>query len=307
MTTAFLGIDIGGTGSRSRLVSADGVILAEASGPRGAVTAGGSAGPDLALALVERALGDVETQSIVGIGIGATGIATLVADPSDLVRRVRARVPRAAVAVSIDAVTGHLGALSGAAGAVIAVGTGAIALGADFHGVWNRVDGWGHLLGDRGSGSWIGMRALQLAMRQRDGVSGDADAVLAAARERFGDPMSWPGQLYTRDDRAGVLASFAADIAQLDDPRAREIIREAATEAAHSAVAALPGLPPRISATGGLLRSEEYAATFRSVVRELRPDAELVAPAGGPLEGAVQLARLVVSAPPAPAAGFLWA
>lgn len=307
MTTAFLGIDIGGTGSRSRLVSADGAVLAEGSGPRGAVTAGGSAGPDLALALIEQAQRDSPDAAIVGIGIGATGIATLVADPNDLVRRVRERAPRAAVAVSIDAVTGHLGALGGASGAVIAVGTGAIALGADFRGVWNRVDGWGHLLGDRGSGSWIGMRALQAAMRQRDGVISDAGALLGAAQERFGDPMSWPGQLYTRDDRAGVLASFASDVAGLDDPCARGIIREAATEAAHSAVAALPGLPPRVSATGGLLRSDEYAATFRAAVRELRPDADLVAPAGGPLEGAVQLARLVVSAPPAPAAGFLWA
>jgi N-acetylglucosamine kinase-like BadF-type ATPase len=307
VTTAFLGIDIGGTGSRSRLVSADGVVLAEGHGPRGAVTAGGSAGPDLALALIERVLAEADAVEIVGIGIGATGIATLVADPDDLVHRARALVPRAAVAVSIDAVTGHLGALSGAAGAVIAVGTGAIALGADFRGVWNRVDGWGHLLGDRGSGSWIGERALQVAMRQRDGVSTDAGAILDAARERFGDPMTWPAQLYTRDDRAGVLASFAADIAGLDDPLAREIIREAATEAAQSAVAALPGLPPRISATGGLLRSEEYAATFGIVVRELRPDAELVVPAGGPLEGSVHLARLVASAPPAPAAGFLWA
>ncbi|NSC25239.1 ATPase, partial [Streptomyces albus subsp. chlorinus] len=59
------------------------------------------------------------------------------------------------VALAADAVTAYAGALGERPGAVVAAGTGMIAMGTDLVS-WRRADGWGHLLGDCGSGAWIG-------------------------------------------------------------------------------------------------------------------------------------------------------
>ncbi|GAA2443800.1 BadF/BadG/BcrA/BcrD ATPase family protein [Agromyces soli] len=301
-----VGIDIGGTGSRAAIAPLDGAPRFELDGPRVAVTADGSTAGELARGLLAglREARPAEFAAVVGCGIGATGLASLVADPAGLAVSLRAEfapprpadAPAPAVAVAIDAVTAHLGALGGESGAIIALGTGAIAFGSDGHEIWHRVDGWGHLLGDRGGGAWIGRRALEAALLAHDGVDASGSALLAAARARFGEPAGWPAQLYTRDDRAGVLAGFVPDVVALaadGDGAALAIVSEAGAEAARSAAAALvPGLAPRVAATGGLFGAGgALAERFRETLAELRPDAELRAPLGDPLDGALRLAE----------------
>jgi hypothetical protein len=155
---------------------------------------------------------------------------------------------------AIDAVTAHLGALGGIGGAITVLGTGAIAIahpGPDETGMWSpdwsRADGWGHLFGDRGGGAWLGRHGLELGLRTHDGLDEHGRALLEAATSRFGPPASWPGQFYTRGDRAGLLAEFAADIADCarsDDTASAELLRQAGEEAARSAVAAARGPVP---------------------------------------------------------------
>ncbi|MDF2847904.1 MAG: hypothetical protein K0R97_1886 [Oerskovia sp.] len=92
-----------------------------------------------------------EPPVVAAAAVGATGVATLVPDPTAVHDALRASLGAERTAVAADAVTAHLGALGGRAGAVVAVGTGTIALGTDLAGTWRRVDGWGHLLGRHGS------------------------------------------------------------------------------------------------------------------------------------------------------------
>ena len=73
-------------------------------------------------------------------------------------------------------------------GAVVAAGTGAVAFATDFDQVWRRVDGWGHILGDRGSSVWVGLQALEAALMTLDGVTAGGEALLAAATEQLGPP-----------------------------------------------------------------------------------------------------------------------
>lgn len=49
-------------------------------------------------------------------------------------------------------------------------GTGSIVYGFTLEGERYRAGGWGHLLGDEGSGYRIGQRALQVVMQSYDGV-----------------------------------------------------------------------------------------------------------------------------------------
>ena len=303
-----LGIDIGGSGSRIALTT--GSERLELQGPRVSVTAEGGSAEVVArdlLARAERRWPSLYPQ-IVGVGIGATGLATLVRDPAGAVRRL-AQIVNAPVAAAIDAVTAHLGALSGTPGAVISLGTGAIAIGWDGADGWRRVDGWGHLLGDRGGGAWIGMRGLGRALAAHDGIDPAGAALLRAATARFGEPLQWPAQFYTQPDRAGVLASFAADVIELadHDRAAREVLTRAAAHAAASLSGAAQGnVPPIMSAVGGLAHSDRFLHQIRSELAALRPDAQVHPARGTSVDGALELAGRAAAGRAQGAASYVW-
>ncbi|MET4224420.1 N-acetylglucosamine kinase [Oerskovia enterophila] len=236
---------------------------------------------------------------VAAAAVGATGLATLVPDPATVHAALRTSLRTGRTAVAADALTAHLGALGGRAGAVVAVGTGAIALGTDLRDVWRRTDGWGHLLGDLGSASWIGAHGLRAALAAHDGrATGGSRPLLAAAQARFGPVPTWPAQLYTRADRAQVLGSFTPDVAAAaaaGDPASVQILTEAGRHLAETLAAALaPGLPPLAAATGGVLAAgPSLTGALARRFAALRPDAELVPSAGTPLDGALHLARLL--------------
>lgn len=313
-----LGIDIGGTGSRAVLAPLDPVQGESRTlhGKRAAVSGSGSTVPDVARSLTAAALEawpDARAD-LASVAVGATGVTTLVSDPDAMLAGIASEASadrRIPVAVAGDLLTTHLGALDGEAGAVVAVGTGSIALGTDFEGVWQRVDGWGHLLGDLGAGVWIGMRALQCAAAAYDGRSPRGAALLVAARERFGAVETWPSQIYTQQDRAGILASFTPAVAELaaaGDPAAIEILADAGTHVADTLIAALvPGVAPVASYTGGVFDAGgAFVEAFTRSVRERRPEVELRNPAGTPLDGTVTLARLTARGGLRRNPGFVW-
>lgn len=327
-----LGIDIGGTGSRvavaprdtGRTAGSTGAERYELHGPGVLVSSSGSSVPQLGIDLVERAVTAWPELrgSVVGVGVGATGVASLVPDPTGLAARLQEEVD-APGAVAADAVTAHLGALGGDGGAVVVLGTGAIAIGhsgPDSSGVfapnWRRVDGWGHLLGDRGGGAWVGKNALALAMRAHDGVAPaegftSGDKLLEAAVQRFGDPTTWPGQLYNRDDRAGILAGFARDVVDLaeeSDADSVVLLTRAGQEAAHSVVGALEtNDPQQVVLTGGLARAGgSLRDGFLTGVAEENAAVTVREAEGDPLDGALTLARLAAEGRLQSQEGLLW-
>jgi glucosamine kinase len=85
-----------------------------------------------------------------------------------------------------DSVTSYLGALGDRTGCVVAAGTGVVTLGVGATRAV-RVDGWGWILGDAGSGFWIGRRAIDMALRAFDG-RGPSTGLLDLVRADFGDP-----------------------------------------------------------------------------------------------------------------------
>lgn len=322
MTPAWvLGVDIGGTGSRALLAPLDPTEQAppyELRGDRVGVGRAGSSVPAVTVELIDRAL--AERPQLLGglraIAVGATGLASVVQDPDAMLAAVSRAGGGVPAAIAVDAVTAHLGALAGMAGAVLTVGTGSIAFGSDFRTVWRRVDGWGHLLGDRGAGVWIGMQAMQSAMATHDGVTGgphDGTALLAAVKQRFGLPESWPAQLYTRQDRAGVLAALAPDVAELaasGDAQSARIMAEAGREVARSLAAALtPELPAVAAYSGGVFSAGGvYLDSFLDEFARIAPHATLGPASGTPLDGAVRLARMIAdtAARPSNHPPYLW-
>lgn len=298
-TPGACGVDIGGSGCRVAVVRLDESttpVVLEGDGVR--IGDGGLQ--------VAALLGQVERlarQAGAGCGVdrieavvfGSAGLLELLPDKEGMHRMLAERLGARITVLASDMVTSHIGALGMEPAAVLAAGTGAVALGTDFADVWNRVDGWGHVLGDAGSGAWIGAAGLDAAFRALDGRTGGSADLLDRLRDRFGSPERVVHDVYTRDDRAGLLASFVPDIAALaaaGDRTCTSIFHRAGRELAATGEAALAGgLPPRLALTGGLFQASPLLREGLSeALASSRPHIELVDPTGTALDGAVQLA-----------------
>ncbi|MEU5976924.1 BadF/BadG/BcrA/BcrD ATPase family protein [Streptomyces sp. NPDC047315] len=314
-----VGVDSGGSGLRVALADAAGSEAPEVVEGRTPVRTG-PAGIDahhlleLVLPMV-RALfvragrevpGSDPDAAVTAVAVGAAGMATLGGQlRAELPGALAAALGVRRLALAADAVTAYAGALGQRPGAVVAAGTGVIALGTDLSG-WRRADGWGHLLGDCGSGAWIGRAGLEAAMRAHDGRRGGSTALLSAAESVWGPVTGLPGQLYPRTDRPAVLASFAPHVARCaveGDPVAVDVLARAARHLVEAAAAVCP--PVRqgsarqgredggvdVALTGGLFAmGDPLVVPLRERLAAELPSARLVPAAGDPLAGAVSIA-----------------
>ncbi|WP_435616088.1 N-acetylglucosamine kinase, partial [Streptomyces coelicoflavus] len=222
-------------------------------------------------------------------------------------------------AVTSDAVTAHAGALDGRAGVVLAIGTGSVAVGIGTDGAYARVDGWGPLLGDDGSGARIGTAGLRAALRAHDG-RGPATSLLNAAAGLFGDLERLPARVGRDGNPARTAASFAPEVARAAD--AGDVVASAA-DLAETVLAAAgritpDGGPLPLAVTGGLTGlGPALTAPLTDAISGAGSPVRIMSPLGDPLDGARLLAldratphaRLVVRArrtsphtpPPTPA------
>ncbi|MFE9644773.1 N-acetylglucosamine kinase [Streptomyces sp. NPDC006365] len=301
-----LGVDSGGSGLRAVLAVKDGQDEDRATAPlkSGEPVRTGPRGIDaghLVAQLVPMArqlMADAGIATLRTVTVGAAGYTSLGdslrADlPSALARELGVR----RLALAADGVTAYVGALGQQPGAVVAAGTGLIAIGTDLAS-WHRADGWGHLLGDNGSGAWIGRAGLDAALRAHDGRSGGSAPLLARGEAMFGPAGTWPGQLYPRTDRPAVLASFAPEVAACadGDPVAADILAEAARHIADAARAVCPTSGEvsgevQVALTGGLFKmGDPLLVPLRAALTDRLPYARQVPAAGDPLAGAVRIA-----------------
>ena len=246
------------------------------------------------------------------VGIGLSGFEA--ASEEDL-RRVHELLRRELglqrVAIASDGLTSLLGALGDRPGAVVAAGTGAVCVARDGERM-AKVDGWGSLLGDAGSGFAIGRAGLDAALRHVDGRGGSA-ALLKAAERRFGPVPELVERIHGAPVPTRAVAGFAADVAReagAGDELAAAILRDAGRELAISACAALERLfspedEAAVSYTGNVfLAGTLLLEPFAEELAERRPGTEILAPAGDSLDGAALLAERAETL--RPERGILW-
>lgn len=288
---ALLAIDAGQTGIKTRLRRADGSTHDD-------VFPGVLTDRPLVAQLtdvVEKALQAADAVPST-ITFGVSGLTDAAADAEQLLQHP-ALDGVSRVVVTHDSVTSFLGVLGDQYGAVVAAGTGVVTLGVGpEHSA--RVDGWGYMMGDAGSGYWIGRAALDAVMRAFDG-RGPATALTAVVQERWPDLETAYRQLQASHDRVRTVASFAAPTALLADSGdevAAEICSRAARELALAATTALrvtdAPADAAVGAVGGVFGSLLIRAAFQDAVRADRPEARFVAAIGSGIEGAVALAGL---------------
>ncbi|WP_424858387.1 N-acetylglucosamine kinase [Streptomyces sp. SAI-170] len=294
----FLAVDSGGSGLRVVVGTADGAVSARRESAVPVRTGPGGIDADHLMAqllpLVRSLRAETGVAELGTAAVGAAGLSTLGdALRAELPGALRREFGVGTVALAADAVTAYVGALGEQPGAVVAAGTGMIAIGTDLT-RWRRADGWGHLLGDCGSGAWIGRAGLEAALRAHDGRDGGSALLLSRAEEVFGPMAGLPGKLYPRPDRPAVLASFAPQVAACadDDPVAERILGDAARHIAESAAAVCPGEDEAVIAlTGGLFRmGKPLLEPLAEELAQRLPRARQVEAEGDPMLGAVRVA-----------------
>jgi N-acetylglucosamine kinase-like BadF-type ATPase len=311
VTQAALAVDAGQTEIRAALTGERGPRTATAPG---VLRLGGSTGPDDVaaglVAAVEGLGGLPEPCPPAGIGLSGFEAAT----EADL-RRVHELLRNALglekVAIASDGLTSLLGALGDRPGAVVAAGTGTVCVARNGDRM-AKVDGWGSLLGDAGSGFAIGRAGLDAALRNFDGRGGSA-ALLAAAERRFCPAPELVERIHGAPVPTRAVAGFAAEVAReaaAGDEVAAAILGDAGRELAISACAALaqlfaPEEEAAVSYAGNVfLAGAPLTEPFAAEVERRRPGTEIVAPAGDSLSGAALLAERAENL--RPERGILW-
>lgn len=254
-----------------------------------------------ALAAAIRDAGLAASTAVRALVIGLTGHDEGSAPPRKLETLAEA------VAVVHDTVIAHGGAFAGEAGIVVLAGTGSVALGnAEPDGPFVRAGGWGYFFGDRGGALSIARTAVEWAMQAAD--RGEPSAIGEAALRFFGAPdlRAIQHAFAFGELTRGALAAFGAEVLAMSptEPPSipsqawnlREMASASLAELAAIVNLRLPRVPlRRVSYAGGVFRNEGLRCRFRCMVeKRLAADgmrAEVVAPAGDAIDGALLLAR----------------
>ncbi|MFE4227576.1 N-acetylglucosamine kinase [Arthrobacter sp. NPDC056886] len=159
-TDAVIGLDIGGTKTRGVRFE-DGKPVADESVGSSNVQ---NVSPEEAARNLAELFGMIGGGAVGQVYVGAGGIDTD-DDAAALAALIAPHVPGARITVVHD--TRLLLAAGGAStGVAVIAGTGSAAWGRNGRGEEARAGGWGYLLGDEGSGYWLGREAVRHSLRR---------------------------------------------------------------------------------------------------------------------------------------------
>jgi len=201
------------------------------------------------------------------------------------------------ITIETDARTALEGSFDGASGVVVIAGTGSVVMGKTLRGDVIRTGGWGRILGDEGSGYYIGRKALAAVAQHLD-KRGDAGKLSDAFAKRF--------QWKTREDIVTAVYQDHFDIASLapvvfesattDDIVSQRILQKAASHLAEQirGVVFQLGILRKVGLVmcGSLIDHETvYANVLHMKIMKSLPQVEVRSPLYSPAHGAVLMAR----------------
>ena len=200
--------------------------------------------------------------------------------------------------VGHDAPTALFGATAGKPGIVVIAGTGSVVYGENERGETTKIGGLGFLFSDEGSGFWLALQTIRLAIKEQDGLikpAGLEQLVLnffgrGKIRELTND---FYNAKITRDD----LASFAK-AAHEAAAKGNVVIQEQIKFGAGVLVASVESAARRlnfekefpVAGVGGMFRGELMRKCFQEILEEKLPNAVFTEPRFNPAIGALLLA-----------------
>ena len=236
MDNFVIGVDGGGTKTDAVIVSQSGTILGRTQGGGSNLQAiGKDRLKKEILATLDRLLKgtNVPEQKVAGVFLGLAG-AGRKSDQSTIQHLFDETPYRGKIHVDSDAIIALAGAFGNQPGIILISGTGAICFGKNQKGRIVRAGGWGYLLGDEGSGFYIGREAIIAALKDLDG-RGERTSLRKEIEIRFKlrniDEIIPP--IYQQKiDRVAIadLAPVVFEEAKKGDAVAQVIIKQAGME-----------------------------------------------------------------------------
>ena len=218
-----------------------------------------------ALKLVLNSVG-LESIPLVGLGIAGAG-------REEDINRLKARLNDVSwinkFVITDDGRSALLGATGGHPGMILIAGTGSIAYGLREDGGFIRSGGWGPILGDEGSGFWLGLKAIKLVIRASEGRAQRTSLTDIVKEELKIDKLSklvsfiHKGKL-PRKKIAALVPSIIKE-AENDDQSAKNLVDTGIEELlllVKSIKARLDYNPDNISVCGGLFNSQYFYQLF---------------------------------------------
>ncbi len=240
-----------------------------------------------------------------GIDAGELGAAVLAiagTDTDSVVRHVREARTDAWIVVN-DVVAAWASATEGGPGVAAIAGTGSNVFGVGGAGAdtraW-RAGGWGHVLGDEGSGYWLGVQSIKAALRDRE-ASGPATALSEAVPAFFHERNieAVVARVYAqpplKKDEIAKVAIETARLATLGDAVACELYERGAAELGEQIVAVIGQTGLRGEFPVGLIGSAFKAGAvfvepLTRVVHACAPGAHVSTVRMNPVGGSLLLA-----------------
>jgi glucosamine kinase len=289
-----LGIDGGATKTLAAVLDVEyGRLHLGHGGPSNQDAVGGESAGE---ALFEAAGEALARAGIAAEQLDAAVLAVAGTDTDAVARHVRSE-RRSRGWIVVNDVVGAWATATGAQPGVAAIsGTGSNVFGVGPDGRSWRAGGWGHLLGDEGSGYWLGIQSIKAALRDRES-SGPPTALSEAAVGFFGAGSleKLAVMVYSKPLTKSEIAAFAietARIAEHGDPVARELYECGAAELGGqiTTVIRATGLegPFPVGLIGSAYKAgavflDPLARTVRAVAPEALVEIAEMAPVGGSL------------------------
>ena len=298
-----LGIDGGGSHTRALLCYANGQIighgLSRGTNPRTCSALELKAHLQEA---VDQATQSIDYSKIIAahFGLAGAGEADTRAKVSTITKELLSE--HTACTIGHDLEIALAGGLANNTGIVLVAGTGAACYGRTFDGRSKKCGDWGDLVDDVGSGSWIGLRALQACVSQTDGrlpKSSLKKAVMDFLKidHMYNFKVRIHDSGLSRSERAR-LAPIILNLAEAGDTASIAIVAEgvdALSNCLFHTSRQLRIKAPSVLLSGGLLKHTYFSNSLKTALKTRIPSAIITKPILSPSAGAVLMALKAVN------------
>ena len=293
-----LGIDGGGSRTRALLCDTLGQIIGQGlsggTNPRTSTT--GELKAHLQEA-IEQATRSIDSSKILAahFGLAGAGDAGTRAKVQAITKELLCKETTCTIGHDLEiALVGGLGSKTGI---VLVAGTGSACYGCTCDGRSTKCGDWGDLVDDVGSGSWIGLRALQVCVRQTDGRLPEShlkqavmDFLKIEHMDAFKTRIHDSG--LSRSGRA-QLAPIILDLASKGDEVSLAIVAEGVSALSSCVFITSRQLDiksPTVLLAGGLLQHTYFSNSLEAALNARIPNAIITQPILSPTAGAVLMA-----------------
>lgn len=297
----FLGIDGGQSHTEAVIADEKGNILGTGFGgaldhgnlPEGRERLKNAITESVNEALEKAGLLSIENTKFASVHCGLTGGADY---KDDIVREI---ISAENLVVGHDALTALFGATGGTAGIVVIAGTGSIVFGINERGKTARAGGLGYIFSDEGSGFWLALETIKLAIKEQDVVIADHGLQnLVLNFFKVGEIRELTNAFYNNQISRDKIAGFAKTIserAESGNKFLENLIKSGATFLVENVKGAAKNLEFEnrsftISAVGGMFQSSLMKRYFVEILNEKITSAEFCEPKFPPSIGALFLA-----------------